>query len=410
MKTQLTIIFFLLSISIYSQQHLDSIINYLEQGKSVFKIEEPTEEEYREAIENLEKAIEIDPNSAEAHYFLGYAYSRLNSFDGKTIDKMNLDLVLKTSEQFETVNKLTPKYTGEIIVLDPYSKLTGEWGTLSMKYFAVNKIDSAVWACNEGRQRGGFSGYNLGMARLMLDNCTQDAFLISSGDNTTLPLWYLQKIKKYRNDVKVIDAALLNTDWYPKMLEDAESINFGYSSSERGTLDYCYITNPEFILNKKDGNSFSWEFDRYYLYRGDRLFLSLLQKNGFQKNVYFTYGFDPEYQLNLTNYLQDLIILERINYDNLDPLSADEFLEKLEPVIENFKNINLNSYEELADVDRIRYSICSRIKYCIGNNEINEANNLMNLLETDQRLVKIPHQIESTALSIESLKKVLLSK
>lgn len=417
-------LFFLLSILIYAQNNkaeepfraesdkierkpLDE--TYLQNGKAVFKINEPTEDKFREAIENLQNAIEINPNNAEAHYFLGYAYSRLNSFDGRTIDKMNLDLVLKASEQFETVNKLTPKYSGEKVILDPYSKLTGEWGSLSIRYFATNKIDSAVWACKEGRRRGGFSNYYLGMARLILDNCTKGAFLVSSGDNITLPIWYLQKVEKYRKDVKHIDIALLNAEWYPKILEEKESIDFGYAPSERDTLDYCYVMNPEFTINKKDGTSLSWEFNHYYLYRGDRLFLNLLKKNRFKKNVYFTYAFDSQSQLNLKDHLQDLIILERINYDNKAPLSSNDYLERLEPVIENFKNINLNSYEEVADVDRVRFFICSRIIYCIDNNKIDEANNLMNLLETDQILAKIPYQLEELIPYKEELKQILSS-
>lgn len=385
-----------------------SFDEYLQKGKMVFNIEDPTKEAYKEAIKNLEKAIKINPNDAEAHYFLGYAYSRLNSFDGRTIDKMNIDLVLKTSEQFENVNKLTPKYTGEIIVLDPYSKLTGEWGSLSLRYFATNKTDSMLWACNEGRKRGGFSDYYLGMARIMLDNCTEDAFLFSSGDNATLPLWYLQKVEKYRTDVKVIDLNLLNSSWYPKMLEEKESVDFGFPPEKRDTLDYCYLTDLNMsILNKKDRSYLSWEFDHDFLYRGDRLFLNLLQKNAFEKDVYFSYGFDPKSILNLEDYLQDLIILNRINYDNSEPLSADEYLIRLKPIINNIENINYNSPDQISDVDRVRFYICCRIMYCIDNKKIDEANNLMHLFETNKYFTQTPIQSENTYMYIKSLKERL---
>src|SRR5688572_13363511 len=80
-------------------------------GKAEFE-KEYDEQDYALAVSYLEKAVELEPLNPEAHYFLGYAYSRLNSKDGSDIPESILPLTLKSSEHFETVIKLEPFYQG----------------------------------------------------------------------------------------------------------------------------------------------------------------------------------------------------------------------------------------------------------------------------------------------------------
>lgn len=279
--------------------------------------------DYDRAVELLETGLQQRPQDPELLYFLGYALSRRDAPDARANLALTRGGIARASSCFERVIQISPRYSGTNLALDPYSKIGSLWGALATAYGYAGKPDSLRWALEEGRRRGGFLPPLLELGRNLLQSCAAQAILFSSGDNLTYPLLYLQAVEGVRTDVQLIDISLLNTLWYPEWL-DSVAVNPILREELQLSAIPDLVEGPVGPVvvglqhpNCPNRDAFSWELpprpDNAYLVRSEYVLLQTILLNGFSREVYFTAGFPDTDLLGLEPFLENGILVRRLN-------------------------------------------------------------------------------------------------
>lgn len=90
-----------------------------------------------------------------------------------------------------------------------------------------------------------YKANDIAYAKELLDDCAQNGILITSGDNDTFPLWFVQENLHYRNDVIVINHSLLQTPWYFDYIKHTTPIK-----SELSIKEYQYYYTNYVVLKE----------------------------------------------------------------------------------------------------------------------------------------------------------------
>jgi len=342
---------------------------------------------YKVAVKDFEQVVSLRPDNAEAHYFLAYSYSRSNSSEGNTVPFMRLQLVIKASENLEKAIQLLPAYTGENIVLDPYSKITSEWGSMALSYVSNHKIDSAIWALKEGKRRGGFDNFILSQCRMVFNTCSRNSVLFTSGDNYFFPMLYLQLVEKMRVDISIMDTGLINTKWFPRLLMKNGSVQFDLKEPALDTIDYKLWSDSTISIPiSRTEKYFSWVvkpcYQDNYILRGNRILLSFLKENKFKRDVYFTQAYHDDEILNLENNFLELPVVYKVNALNEPQPTNEKFIADFKNLMMELKPANKNAPDELVTIAAIRYTLYTRIRRYLDNDDKDGAKALVNLLNS----------------------------
>ena len=386
-------VLFLVSATCVKAQDKQEFTALLKKGKAEFK-KKYKDQNYTKAVAYLYKAVQLQPSHVEARYFLGYAYDRFNSKSGETLINSLLHNTQKASQQFEQVIRLTKgRYQGEKVLQGPYAKITAIWGSLALAYQFQNKKDSVVWALQEGKRRGGFGPFILAYNKLSLANCHQKGVLLVSGDNILFPLMYLQKVENFRKDVTVLDAGLLASSWYAKMLQKQQTIDFGLSAKTLDTLDYCRWRDSTVTIGKLSWNLKPMYLNGYLL-RNHRLMLAFLQKNNFAREVFLSYYVRQEDRLNLEDKLVDLGGLQKVDHQQ-QGVPPDKVLENTEEFLKLLPLMNPNNEDDQSFVTKIRLQVLLLCYHYVKTKDKKRAKQFIDLHEKYMPGSKYPFNVDT---------------
>ncbi|MGF7230953.1 hypothetical protein [Arachidicoccus sp.] len=312
-------LFFLLGVTIFSFVHAQNDSTdwqpaFDKAKKEIKELAGQGANEYAQVGRKLEALAIKNPGYAEPWYFLGAAIDKFNTSSGEDIPTSSLSLAEKASQCFSSCLALSNNnYKGDVLLLDPHSKILSVWGAQAYRFLNEQKTDSAIWCLQQANKYGAINATVKDYFKQVLDECSHGAYLFTNGDLYFYYLAYLQLVENYRHDVHCISLNFLNTKWYPEFLSKDSMLPLVKDGVELAKIkDKKWKAREVSIQNKSNvsGDSLiSWTLkptNGEYLLRADIILQKFIEYNAFQKDIFFAADVPQNMRLFLNegNYLQ----------------------------------------------------------------------------------------------------------
>lgn len=194
------------------------------------------------------------------------------------------------------------------------------WGAVLLP---LNVIYSNWWECSRRNYT-----FPTDFAKNLLNTCEENAILFTNGDNDTFPLWYLQQVERYRTDVSVLNLPLTNLPFYIRQIVTGESaVRLDSSIVNKPYLKALKLESPKVahlpppstavdgftttdsiainLVGRNFGNG-------NILIPQDRVLLSIIENNRWQRPLYFAITVAGSNKLGLNDYLATAGVAQKL--------------------------------------------------------------------------------------------------
>lgn len=187
----------------------------------------------------------------------------------------------------------------------------------------------------------------LSLSKSYLSALPLNSILITSGDNDTYPLWYLQKVKNYRPDISVLNYSLIGFRMYLSLINQERKQRL-FSTKDttylKDNFDYFLLGNQsdesvqidvkKFLIHLEKGYN---PYDTVFIsYKGEKL------KKYYAKKLFFVNDKKKRSKsLQIGNYLfmNDYILLDIITTSNKRKVFFTYNIDLLSTLLTKRKNI-----------------------------------------------------------------------
>ena len=190
----------------------------------------------------------------------------------------------------------------------------------------------------------------------ILQSVAPNSVIFTNGDNDTFPLWYLQDVEGVRQDVRIANLSLLNTDWYIKQLKNTAphgayevKMNMSDREIERigpvrwkdkimnlpvppevfeefGVTDTSIVNKGKITWNMRSTLNFG---NISAIRVQDLAVLDIIQANNWERPIYFSVTCSDNSKIGLDDYLE----MEGMAFRLTPKQSRRSFLYVNEPVM-----------------------------------------------------------------------------
>lgn len=372
-------------------------------------LEEFKKEQYNQAINLLEEALEISPDDAEIYYYLGF-FNHYRAYDSRPLKGYN----------FKYSSKIF-KYLDKAIELDPnYGNAKYFYGAeCSGNAFASlqnNDLSKFKYFYKLAYKKGAYPKWLLEFGRNMLNSCAENSILFAAGNADFDICSYLQLHENFRSDITIVPIGNIDRPWYINFLK--KGLEGGVKSIQISlTEDQIFDIHPfkwrETIItipiNKKsqkrynmdDVNSLQWLVKpdlnsernhskiqgetvkkRTYLSPQRAMLIQIVEDNFEERPIYFSNLGNQFFFAGLDLFFQNSGFVSRLTPVETTGTEFEYDFENMEKLLkkENLKDYSSIKENNIPRISGIAFAyhemVVKLATYYKGNDEMNKLKNI----------------------------------
>lgn len=419
-------IIFVLNTSLFGQ-------NLTLKEKAVEKFKE---EQYKEAIEILEKAVLESPDDYEIYYYLGW-YNHYLAYDSRPLKGYDFGHSEKIFFYLDKALKLNPNY-GDAKYF--YGAECSGNAFNAMQNYDLEKLNFFYKLAFD---KGAYPSWLIELGKNLLNSCPPNSIFFAGGNADFDVCSYLQLHQNFRKDITVIPIGNLDRPWYVEFLkyglkDGVKPITLSLTKNQiydihpfkwdTTTIDILIPQNDIEKYNLSNTYKLRWQVspdlssnrlhskmsgenikNRTYLSPQKAILLQIIEENYSMRPICFSNFCNPFFLNGLEKYLTNWGLISKLTPVDSKVYNIQNDYSEIEKLIrsENLQNYSDIIVNELPRISGLTF-IYSETLYLLAKEYSikNEKGKLKNLINFYDKYLRIGFNKETEKYYSDELEKL----